>query len=385
MSRIKVAKNISYDDIRKVYYVTFNYGRRSDNIKNKKTTKTYDDLNIAIKELKIVEGKKAEGKIVEPNKTSFKSYAEYWMNDIKSRNCAVTTLYGYTSMLENHIYPAIGDISIQDITASQLNRYFTKKLTKLGNNTVKKHYDIINSILKQATLEEKILKNPMLKIEPIKKMRFEPGFYDSEQLARLIDLASGNRMEFVINLAGLLGMRREEIAGLKWKNIDFKNRLISISEVRVTAGKSTVTKDTKSDSSYRLLSLPENIYALLINIRANQTEIMNRTNNKTGFEYVVSWEDGSPYRPNYISDLFKKFITDNDLPPIRLHDLRHTFASVAHSLGISIFEISKMLGHSDIRITSKICVYIFDESHQDNIFTISDSVIAEKNKGKKEE
>ena len=75
--------------------------------------------------------------------------------------------------------------------------------------------------------------------------------------------------------------------------------------------------------------------------------------------YIISWENGEPYRPNYLSDLFKKLIDDNNLPPLRLHDLRHTFASIANDLEIGIYDISKALGHSQVATTSNIYILMY--------------------------
>jgi integrase len=88
--------------------------------------------------------------------------------------------------------------------------------------------------------------------------------------------------------------------------------------------------------------------------------------------YVIAWEDGKPYRPNYLSDLFKKIIDDNKLPYLKLHDLRHTFASVANDLGVSLFDISKALGHSQVGTTSGIYTHTFDKTHKKAISKIAD-------------
>jgi len=87
------------------------------------------------------------------------------------------------------------------------------------------------------------------------------------------------------------------------------------------------------------------------------------------------------YRPNYLSDLFKKTVTDNNLPPIRLHDLRHTFASVANELGVGLYDISKALGHSQIGTTSEIYTHMFDKTHKKTISKVADAFKGtEKNK-----
>jgi len=80
--------------------------------------------------------------------------------------------------------------------------------------------------------------------------------------------------------------------------------------------------------------------------------------------YVLTHEDGRPIRPNYASELFKRFILDNDLPPLTLHGLRHSFASVANAKGVSLFDIGKALGHSSTATTGKIYTHLLDQDHR---------------------
>ena len=81
--------------------------------------------------------------------------------------------------------------------------------------------------------------------------------------------------------------------------------------------------------------------------------------------YVFSHEDGRPFRPNYASDLFAKFIKDNGLSHLTLHGLRHCFASIANARGIPMFDIGKALGHSSPATTSKIYTHLLDPDHKD--------------------
>lgn len=80
-------------------------------------------------------------------------------------------------------------------------------------------------------------------------------------------------------------------------------------------------------------------------------------------DYVVVMEDGRPFRPNYLSELFGKFLVDNDLPKIVLHELRHTFASLSNQAGIPAYNIGKALGHSTPATTQKIYTHLLDRTH----------------------
>lgn len=90
----------------------------------------------------------------------------------------------------------------------------------------------------------------------------------------------------------------------------------------------------------------------------------------------MAWENGEPYRPNYLSDLFKKIIDDNKSPPLRLHDMRHSFCSIANDLGVSIYDISKALGHSQVGTTTQIYTHLLDKTHEKAISKIADVMTA---------
>lgn len=272
--------------------------------------------------------------------------------------------------------PNLGDFRLQDINPSLLYKYFKdKKEEGLSKNTIRKHYDLLKDVFKQAINEEKIIKNPLDKIEPIKTTRNEMNCYNIEQLKTLFSLAKNNRMEIVVKLAGLLALRREEIAGLKWRYVDLENKSITIAEVRTQAGKKTIIKNTKNPSSRRILSIPDEIIDILNNIKDiqnNQKKLLGSGYNDKG--YIIAWENGEPYRPNYLSDLFKTFIDNNKLPSISLHDLRHSFASIANELGISVFDISQALGHSQVSTTTQIYTHSFDKTHEKIITKIANEM-----------
>ena len=301
-----------------------------------------------------------------------------------SLKCEETTLYGYKNIINNHLIPSLGNYKLQDIKPTTINKYFKKKCEDgLSKNTVRKHYDLLNDILKNAVNEDILLKNPLNKIEPIKPEKNEAKYYTKKDLEKLFSIIENDRMEIVVKLAGLLGLRREEIAGLKWRNVDLINDEIIIAEVRVQAGKTIKTLPrTKTDSSYRTLHIPEDIKNILLKIKSDQEDrkkILKNSYNKES--YVVAWEDGSPYRPNYLSDLFTKIIRDNNLPPIGLHGLRHTFASLTNDMNVNLYDISKALGHSQVGTTSEIYTHLFDKTHKKAINKVADAFKeTEKNK-----
>jgi integrase len=205
-----------------------------------------------------------------------------------------------------------------------------------------------------------------------KKRKFQGKAYNKEQLNNLLTLVKGTKIELPVLLAAFLGLRREEILGLKWKSVDIQNRTIFINEVRVRAGKNIVIKQPKTDKSQRALYIPNEVYSVLLELKKEQDnykKLLGKEYDTQG--YLYAHDDGKPYRVNSISDQFKKFIDRSNLPPIRLHDLRHTFASILYNEGVDLKSISEALGHSDLGTTNKIYTHRFDKTHKDTVNIMS--------------
>lgn len=185
MARIAVEKNIAFDDEKKLFYVTMDYGKDSTG-KRIKTTKTFEKKKDAQTALKSFKADKIKGTLVFPSVLTVENWLTYWLNDIKTIKCEETTLYGYKNIINNHLIPKLGHHKLQELNTSIINKYFKGKLEEgLSKNTIRKHYDILKDTLKHAVNEDKILKNPLDKIEPIKTQKNEMNFYSVEQLKTL--------------------------------------------------------------------------------------------------------------------------------------------------------------------------------------------------------
>lgn len=375
MARKKVEKNISYDDVRKKYYVNMGFGVDDDG-KQIKSTKTFLRLSDARKALREHQANKVKGTLVKPQKTTLAEWLEYWMKDVIVPNREETTSYGYQNMIDNHIGPALGKTPVQELKPQQIQKYYTAlKAKKLSPATIRKHHDLLKSALRVAVRQEVLVRNPLDMVDPPKPKQKEMAVYTPEDLKKLYDLVEGDRLEIVVKLAGYLGLRREEICGLRWEHIDFDRNLVTIKDARTMAGGKVVEKDTKNRSSTRTLFMAEDLVALLKAEKEKQTEdkkFFKKDYHNTGL--VVVWPNGKPYRPNYISELFTKFIKDNGLPKIVLHGLRHTFATVANSMGISLFDIGKAMGHSTPMVTGKIYTHLLDRTHEDTMKKVAERI-----------
>ena len=383
MARKVVEKNISYDSGKKLYYVNMDYGK-DESGKRIKKTKTYPTKLEAKAALKEFEANKTKGLLVFPKKTTLKEWLDYWMDNIVKPNRQPTTYQFYKSMIDKYTSPLLGSTPIQDLKPMQIQKYYTqlKNKNKLSPNTIRKHHDMLHLALGTAAKQEQILQNPVDKVEPPQKQHKEARFYNLEELKALFLLVKNTDLEITVQLAAGLGLRREEICGLRWDHVDLENRKIRICEARTIAGTEIIAKDTKNQSSNRTLTISADIVELLLKEKAKQEK--NKKYLGDLYEdsgYIVVRDDGKPYRPNYLSGKFKKLIDDNGLPPLTIHGLRHTFASVANSQGITLFEIGKVLGHSTPSTTGKIYTHLFDNTHEATLEKVAEAENLDKKEG----
>lgn len=347
------------------YRVCFDYGidRNGRRVRKYRTFDTKRDATRAFNEHKV---KMDKGTQVMPSEYTFAQWLDYWYKDIILPQIEETTAYGYRGMIENYLKPQLGEIRLQKLTARDIQQYYTWLMDEkeLSPNTVIKHHNLLTNTLNAAERQEYITKNPMRAVSPPKKRQREAKFYTPEQLGILLDKAVGTRLELPVFICAYLGLRRGELCGLRWSDVDLEHQTITIENTRTQAGKKEIEKGTKTASSTRTLYLPDTLCDMLKAAKENQQAC--RAEYKNAYDdndYVVVMEDGRPFRPNYLSELFGKFLADNDLPKIVLHELRHTFASLSNQAGIPAYNIGKALGHSTPATTQKIYTHLLDQTH----------------------
>jgi len=233
-----------------------------------------------------------------------------------------------------------------------------KPIKQLAGKTINHHHRLISAILNQAVFWQVISDNPTRRVKPPKYERKEAKYLDEEQTATLLHLLEHEsyQNQVMIRLFLLSGLRRGELCGLEWKDIDFKSNMITICRTsQYLSGKGVFTKGTKTDSSVRTIKLLEQAFELLKEHRKWQRKKRIGVGDRwTDSDRIFAQDDGTPVHPDSISGWFHDFISRTDLPQISIHSLLHTNITLLLAAGIPLKTVSYRAGHAQTSTTSNI-------------------------------
>ena len=302
-------------------------------------------------------------------------WLRYWLTHMVEPHRARTTVYCYTNIVEKHLIPALGEVRLTALTPTMIESYYQwlGSEKNLSPNTVYKHHILLHTSLQQAYRHGALPDNPINRTTPPTTIPGCSHYYTPKQVAQLLALVQGHPLELPVSLACYLGLRRGEILGLRWKDIDLQGGLIFIRQVRTTIGHSIVTKQPKTAGSNRTLCISslKNLLGLL----RDMYKLRVQQNHYCGpDDYVVLDTRNQPWHPNSMTSTFTNFAAACGLPPITLHGLRHTFASMASNARVPMYQISQAMGHSSTATTQRIYTHLFDLTHGEVLNAVAKSI-----------
>lgn len=282
-----------------------------------------------------------------PTCIMFDVFVAKWLNEYAENKCAEKTIQSYNQYLNTYILPFFKGYKLADINGYELTRFFNT-LTHLSNNSIKRYKALLSVIFNTAVKWEYLDYNPIVKIDLPrgKETNVKASFLTSQEIEQLINCLHTVNIKYqvIILLALKCGLRRSEILGISWSDIDFENKTISIKQaVTHTKRSGTKVRDTKNSSSKRTIYVAEDLLEK-IKLLPHKDEL------------IFGLLD-----PDAVSRYFKKFIKRNNLKKIRFHDLRHTHATILIANNINIKTVSSRLGHSQVSTTLNIYTHSLSE------------------------
>lgn len=366
MPRKTIITNIAYDTNRHSYYVTMYSGRSKDG-KICRTVHCYPTMEQARQALENFKAGKSLEKGKVPQDLTVGQWLHYWLEQVIKPSRSASTTHGYTMIIRNHLIPGLGSTRLSELTAVQVQQYLNRKQAAgLCANTVRKHHGVLHNALEHARKQELIDRNVVEMVVRPSPTQPVHHYYDAETMQRLFHVLEGSSIELAVKLAGYLGLRRSEICGLKWSHVDRQAKIITIAEARTAVNGKPVDKEPKNSSSVRRLGYEglSDLEDVLERMwRKQQQERAEMGSRYQDLGFVLCYNGGHPYQPDYLSNRLQRMLEGKGLPYVTLHGLRHSFASIAHSQNVPLFGISKALGHSSTATTTQIYMHLFDETH----------------------
>jgi integrase len=259
----------------------------------------------------------------------------------------------HKSKVEVHLTPAIGGIPLQRLTPGHLNALYADLLERgLSARTVLHVHATIRRALADATRWGLVPHNVALLASPPRPGRPELRVWTAAELRAFLAAVEGDRLYALWLLAASTGMRRGELLGLSWPDADLGRARVAVRRSLVTVGHEVVVSEPKTAKGRRSVALdPATVSALKAWRKVQAAERLAWGPAWTDSGLVFTREDGRPLHPREVTRAFTRHVLAADLPVIRLHDLRHTHATLALAAGVHPKVVQERLGHANIAIT----------------------------------
>ena len=324
------------------------------------------------------------GTYLEPNKTTVAQFLDRWLVDVKAR-VSPKTHERYEQLCRKNIAPLLGAVLLSKLKPAQISEAYAKALASgrrkrnggLSPRTVHHMHVILKGAMARAVKWEMLVRNPAAAVDPPKVGHAPMNTYDLSQTAELIEAVQGKRILVPTILAVLCGLRRGEIAALRWRNIDVAAGQLAVVQSAEQTKAGIRYKEPKSGRA-RTLALSATVVAELKAHRILQAQELLRVGKRlSDDDFVVAQADGSPLRPHSLGQEWVRFLAGSTtLPRVRFHDLRHAHATHLLVSGVHPKVASERLGHSKVGITLDLYSHVLPNMQTDAVALVDDALKA---------
>jgi integrase len=351
--------------------------------KRKQVTRTFDTQREARDELSRIRHETNLGSYVRPSKETLNSYLDDYLKGA-TRGRRASTKRNYQDALRP-VRERLGTRTLQSISKADVEELVDWMLTSgrrrggkpgtgLSGRTVRLTLGRLTAALESAVLEGKIVRNVARLVTPPEHVKRERETWSKAEVKKFLTKASRERLHAAWRLS-LYGLRRGEVLGLRWSDIDLRAKTLTVNQSRVLVEYRVLIEEPKSHNGKRTLPLDDELVAALTALRKSQAQESADAGTAyqsglaaldwyQGGEYVITNETGIPVHPEWYSDEFGRLLRRVGLRRITLHDSRHTTLTLMEHAGVPISIISKWAGHYDSAFTQKTYVHASNEDLQ---------------------
>jgi integrase len=302
------------------------------------------------------------GTHIEPSRLRLSEFLdEEWLPSVRS-TIRPNTFLSYSGHVRRHIVPHLGSMPLQQLQPAHINAFYSRLLTEgrgqdkpgLSPASVRRINATLHRALRDAVRWNRLTRNPVDFADPprLGMTQAEMKVWSATELRQFLGHERESRLYALWLVLATTGMRRGEILGLKWTDLDLEARRVSINKTRVMLGYAAHTSEPKTRRGRRMIALdPATCAGLKEHGRRQKAERLAFGSQWKDTGYVFTKKDGEPLHPERVTRLFLSASKKAGLPHIRLHDLRHSYATLALAAGIHPKVVSERLGHANIAIT----------------------------------
>jgi integrase len=292
--------------------------------------RTYKEVE---KKLAEARGDAAKGIVYDDENVTLGEYLDRWLRDSQRGSVRQSTFDRDSYLIRVHVKPILGRVKLKNLTPLDVQTLYRDRLDNgLSPSTVNKIHTVLHKAPSQAVRWSLIPRNPTDAVKPPRPAPEEMRPLSSEEARRLLDAATGDKLEALYVLAVTTGMRRGELLGLKWSDVDLESATVSIRRTltRIDNGKRVALGDTKHKNSRRTVRLtPQAVEALRVHLERQLGEIVALGDLYDDQGLVFTSEAGTPINPsNLRQHSFAPLLKKTGLPHVRFHDLRDTCATL---------------------------------------------------------
>jgi integrase len=329
----------------------------------------------AIAELKKLHGRTVAGDVLNTSTPSVARYLDEWFAT-QADTWRPSTRRSYRGAIDGHLVPAFGPLRLEHLTPQRIQRWLTEHKQEHG---ARRRIALAHAVLRSALAEARrlqivainaaeLVKVPKPKARPIMPLTVA-------QASAFLTAANDHRLGALFSVALACGLRLGEATGLRWEDVDLDSGEIRIRQQLQVVGKALVAQDLKTEKSRRTLILPDVCVRALKAHRTRQREERLKAGPRwvdTGLVFTTyrtckegkgeGMKVGAGLHPRNVTRVLESLLTAAKLPHVRFHDLRHSAASLLIGQGVELVEVSKLLGHSELRITADLYSHLVKQT-----------------------
>jgi len=326
----------------------------------------------ALEALAAVVADQARGVFVRPSRVTLAGFLlDEWL-PAKRSSLRASTAHSYERLIRLYVEPAIGAVPLSDVDGSMLNALYSELLASgrgrarsgggsgLAPKTVRNVHGVLAKAFHDAIRWGRVVRNPCDAADPPRGQSPEMKAWSSDEIRAFIRSTSTHRWAGVWALMATTGLRRGEMLGLRWQDVNLDAGTVAVRATRIRYANTVAASTPKTARGNRTIAIGPVTVAALRAWRKQQAadQLLMGSGWRDAAGLVVTVADGTAPNPEAFSNLFAKLVKRAGLPAIRLHDLRYSYATAALADGVPVKVVSQRIGHADVGVTLKVYAHV---------------------------